>query len=346
MTNDTGITSNTERGHSPNTSKPTDNEATNNDQNEAIDTSTPPQQDKKGGKSGKRKRMVLTTVVTVSLVISLVAVLSALYAYQNAQRQNEMNAYSNALDSDEPAVLKNFLDIYTDAPQAHRDSVAAMLYRLQMLDREWDNAVANGTKQALERYIQLHPTSIHNIEAKILIDSIDWAAASSENTSEAYLAYMEAHPDGLYIDEAQSKYARLDSKKVKAGERQHVGNLLTAFFASLGANDENGIAECLANKLDTFNTEVNATKSTVAAYMKRLHNEDDITTMTFTPNNDWMIDKQENADGLSEYNATFSVDKRTERTDPTKSSLETYRVAARIDGQGKIASLRMEHVTK
>ena len=40
-------------------------------------------------------------------------------------------------------MLKNFLDVYVDAPSEHRDSVSARLAYLKAIDGEWADAVAS-----------------------------------------------------------------------------------------------------------------------------------------------------------------------------------------------------------
>lgn len=43
------------------------------------------------------------------------------------EQKYEENAYKNAMQSSEPAVLRNYLDNYVNAPQIHRDSILNLL---------------------------------------------------------------------------------------------------------------------------------------------------------------------------------------------------------------------------
>ena len=61
------------------------------------------------------------TIPVVAGVMALIIVLGGLYLYNNVQDRNEVDAYENAMACDEIAVLQNYLDMYADAPQAHRD---------------------------------------------------------------------------------------------------------------------------------------------------------------------------------------------------------------------------------
>ena len=66
--------------------------------------------------------------------------------YRNAQGDKEEAAYEYALSSNDPQVLQNYLDTYTDAPEAHRDSISAHLEYFAQLDRDWTNVVVSGSK--------------------------------------------------------------------------------------------------------------------------------------------------------------------------------------------------------
>ena len=114
---------------------------------EAEQPATEPTEKEK--KSAKKKVKRTYTAFVVSLVIALIVVLLGLYFYQTTQQQSELRAYQNAISSGEPAVLQNFLDVYVDAPLAHRDSIKIHLEALKKIDLEWDNAAASKSKAEL-----------------------------------------------------------------------------------------------------------------------------------------------------------------------------------------------------
>lgn len=171
-----------------------------------------------GGQGGKprhrRKCHTLSTVVAVSIVFAMLIVFTFMYVYKNKVEQNELDAYAIAMESGERAVLRNYLDIYVDAPARHRETVAARIESMERAAAEWGNAVASGSRTALELYMQQHPGSIHGTEAKIMIDSLDWMEATVTGTLESYRAYMERHPNGQYVDDAQAKFERLDALRM------------------------------------------------------------------------------------------------------------------------------------
>ena len=293
----------------------------------------------------KRKGRAALTALIVAFVIALIVVFLGFYFYKNQEQQNELRAYENALQSDHPTVLQSFLDLYQDAPREHRDSIEAHLATLKKIDTDWTNACVMGTKADFEKYMKLHPQSIHNTEALLLIDSLDWISAQREDTPEAYMAYMDAHHDGSYYDEAHAAYEVLDARKVKAEDRQFVGQLFTSFFQALADQDEMVLTSTVAPVLDSFLHRPAATKSDVLQYMRHIH-EEDITQMTFTPNDDWKIDKQEAGDGQFTYSVDFTIDQKMERSDESLERFCTYKVQGKVSTEGKICELNMRKIVQ
>ena len=176
-------------------------------------------------------------VLAVSFVIALAIILAGWYFYQRAQQGNEQAAYENAMESQEPAVLQNYLDMYPNAPQERRDSITAHLTLLKQIDQDWYNALASQSPHLIERYIQLHPGSVHTTEARLKIDSLDWVAAVHLNTLEGYKQYITKHADGEYIDDAQTNYEKCLKMQVSVTELETISDLLRTYMTN-SANRE------------------------------------------------------------------------------------------------------------
>ncbi len=282
----------------------------------------------------------------VAFVIALAIVFVGVYFYKNVQDRNELAAYENAMQSSEPGVLQNFLDMYTEAPAEHIDSISVRLERLKQIDADWNNVVVSNSKTALERYILLHPGSVHVVEAKIKIDSLDWISATVDDTPEAYQKYMTQHGDGAYFDEAKAAYEKVQGKTVSADDKQLVSQLFTTYFRALSSKDETSLTATLNSILTSFLHKANASKSDVISYMNKLYAPEDINNMTFTLNNDWKIEKQEAAEGGYEYSVAFTVDQKIDRADKEKETFNTYKVTAKVSAVGKISDLNMQKVVQ
>lgn len=293
----------------------------------------------------RKKSKTGYAILVVAVVISLIIVFLGFYFYKTQEQENEQRAYENAMKSDLPAVLQNYLDMYEMAPQAHRDSIMAHLEVLKQIDLDWANAVVSGSKAELEKYMKLHPNSVHNTEALLQIDSLDWVAALNEDTPESYKAYINAHYDGAYYDEAQLAYERADAQMLKPEDKRMVSELFTRYFMALSRRDDIQLTETLENVLTSFLHKEQATKTDVMQYMHRLY-EDDIIKIIFTLNNDWEIEKEEVEEGRYAFTVDFSFDQRMERTDLSKERFCTYKVQAKVSPDCKISELNMKKMVQ
>lgn len=290
----------------------------------------------------KEKKASKSTIPVVAAILAVIAVLVGFYFYNNVQDRNEQDAYENAMSCNEEAVLQNYLDMYADAPQAHRDSIMAHLAILKKGDTEWNDALVNNSRSAFESYIRLHPESIHKTEALLKIDSIDWSEAVKADDAETYQRYITAHADGLHIDEARDKMERLEKTKVTDEEKHRVVSVLTSFFNALADNDEETLTMTVDVVLNSFLHKAGATKADVITYMHRIHAPEDISLITFRPNNDWKIEKQDVGTGEYSYVVDFSVDEKIDRSDSSKETFCSYKVNAKVSSAGKITDFSMK----
>ena len=297
-----------------------------------------------GNKNEKKKKSYTPWVV--SFVIALAVVFVGLYFYKTTQMRNELEAYENAMMSNEPAVLQNYLDIYADAPSEHRDSIQSHLEMLKKVDSDWTNAVVSNSKAAILRYMQLYPNSLHNVEAKLKIDSIDWMEATQKNTIEAYQKYIDEHADGMYIDQAHDAYTLLDSKKVNAEDKANISAIFTSFFNALANNDEATLVSCVDIILTSFLHKENANKNDVIDYMHKIHNEAHVENVEFRLNNDWIIEKIDRGNGLFAFKVNFSIDKITQLSGDSNSSFDTFKVKASVSPDNKISELNMQRIVQ
>lgn len=297
-----------------------------------------------GNKNEKKKKSYTPWVV--SFVIALAVVFVGLYFYKTTQMRNELEAYENAMMSNEPAVLQNYLDIYADAPSEHRDSIQSHLEMLKKVDSDWTNAVVSNSKAAILRYMQLYPNSLHNVEAKLKIDSIDWMEATQKNTIEAYQKYIDEHADGMYIDQAHDAYTLLDSKKVNAEDKANISAIFTSFFNALANNDEATLVSCVDIILTSFLHKENANKNDVIEYMHKIHNEAQVENVEFRLNNDWIIEKIDRGNGLFAFKVNFSIDKITQLSGDSNSSFDTFKVKASVSPDNKISELNMQRIVQ
>ena len=293
----------------------------------------------KSEKQGKNNR---ATIYVVAAVIAVAIVAVGFYYYNNVNNDNELDAYENAMACNEAAIMQNYLDMYADAPQAHRDSVMAHLAILQKGESDWTDAVVNNSRSAFENYLRTYPTSIHRTEALLKIDSIDWSIATKADNADAYQKYALAHPEGEHIDEAKMKMDQMEKLVLTDEEKQKVTGVLTSFFMALASQDEDELTMAVDVALNSFLHKVGATKMDVISCMHRIHKPEDINSITFRMNNDWKIEKIDLGEGVCSYAVDFSVDEKIDRTDTSKETFCSYKVSAKVSDAGKITELNMK----
>ncbi len=292
-----------------------------------------------------RKKTLIA--VAIAVVVVAIACAAGAYFYNSSQSDDELDAYETAMKSTEPAVLQNFLDFYKDAPAEHRDSIQAHLTLLMQADQEWTDVVLSGSKTAIERYLQMHPNSIHATEAKIKIDSLDWITASKADTPDAYQAYMDAHSDGLYYDQAKDGFDKSNARQVTPADKQNISQVFISFFNALGANDADALTGTLANVMDDFLHKTNATKNDAVTYMHKVHSDAGDGAVEFRTNNDWKIEKKQTADGNDfEYAVEFSVDQKNPGNDGGQPTITSNKVEAKVSSDLKITSLNMKRMVQ
>lgn len=292
-----------------------------------------------------RKKTLIA--IAVAVVVVLIACAAGAYFYNSSQSSDELEAYETAMKSTEPAVLQNFLDFYKDAPAEHRDSIQAHLTLLMQSDQEWTDVVLSGSKTAIERYLQMHPNSIHATEAKIKIDSLDWVAASKADTPDAYQTYMDAHSDGLYYDQAKDGFDKSNARQVTPADKQNISQIFICFFNALAANDADALTGTLANVMDDFLHKSNATKNDAITYMHKVHSDAGDGMVEFRTNNDWKIEKKQTADGNDyEYAVEFSVDQKNPGNDGGQPTITSNKVEAKVSSDLKITSLNMKRMVQ
>ena len=283
-------------------------------------------------------KTVIAVVVLIVLVLG-----GVLYAfYRNAQGDKEEAAYEYALSSNDPQVLQNYLDTYTDAPEAHRDSISAHLEYFAQLDRDWTNVVVSGSKSDFERYIEQHPNSPFCQIAQHKIDSIDWSKADATNTIEAVQLYLEQHPDGEHFDEANDKLKTLNANTVSPEDKILIGAVFDGVFKSMNNRDEEGLMNSFNPLIGKFLGKTNATRSDVATFLHKIY-KSDVASMTWMSLEDYKITKKEVGDQQYEYTVAFSALQKVEHTD--NSSIETrFRFNAKVNPDGRITELNMTKI--
>lgn len=308
-------------------------------------TSTYMENSPEHGNANNNRRKNNKTVIIISAIIAVLIVGIALYAYNKAQGNKEMEEYNIAMNSNDPMVLQMYLDNFKDAPQAHIDSISAHLQRIKLQDQDWTDAVVSGSKTALLEYIKTHPNSPYEEEALAKIDSIDWELCKKTNTAEAYQAYIDGHATDKYnhYEEAMIALKKIKLSEVSIDERQAISNIFHNFFLSINTKDENSLTANVSDFIN-FLGKQDATKNDVVSFMHKLY-KIDVESMMWGISGNYDIGKKEIGDEQYEYNTTFTAKQKIKKTDGTE-VVNTYRINAKINPDWKITEMSMTKIVE
>lgn len=282
-----------------------------------------------------------TSIYILSILLAILVCGGVYYFYNSTENSKEQVAYQEAMSSDDPSTLQQYLDEYLDAPQAHRDSIQAHLSMLNGEERAWNDAIISNSRSAIQHYLDEHPNSLHAKEALEMIDSIDWESAFSASTPEALKSYIEGHPNGKFIEEATKSIKELNANTVQTEEKQMVASLFRNFFQGINAKDENRLTSTVNTLLTTFLGKQDATKSDVIIFMEKLW-KPDVLNMNWHINEDYAIEKKEVGDSEYELSVNFSATEKVEKS--TGITENNYRIKARINPEGKISEFNMSKI--
>lgn len=311
-----------------------------NPTNGSATTDTPT--DGQPGTSGEKVKKGNHSIFIISLVFAILVCGIMYYFYSSANKNKEQEAYEYAMQSSDPMVLQSYLNTYKDADEAHRDSIMAHLNMLQLVDKDWTNAIVSGSKEALEAYLQKYPNSPHKQEAWNKIDSIDWEFAKTTNTLDGYQAYLDAHADGSHIEEAENALKKIKSSEVQPEEKQMISGLFRQFFQSINSRNEDGLTATCEDILSSLLGKPSATSSDVVTFMHKLYKED-VSNMNWHLNNDYQVKKREVGDQEYEFQVQFTARQDIDKTDGSKAE-NNYKISATVSPDGKISAFNMTKV--
>lgn len=231
--------------------------------------------------------------IIIGAVVAIVAVVIGIgcYFYYSIQSDKELQAYNYAMASNDPQVLQSYLDQYSDAPEAHLDSIQSHLDLIKKTQQDWTNVMISNSKSALEDYIAQHPDSPYKAIAIHKIDSIDWQTAQQQNTVEALELYIEQHSDGEHVEDANQMINSLNSKTIQPEERLMVNSIYGGFLKSLGDKDEEALTSFVNPLLTNFLGKTNATRSDVVTFMHKIY-KSDVKSMAWKSLGDYTINKK------------------------------------------------------
>lgn len=279
--------------------------------------------------------------IIIGAVVAIVAVVIGIgcYFYYSIQSDKELQAYNYAMASNDPQVLQSYLDQYSDAPEAHLDSIQSHLDLIKKTQQDWTNVTISNSKSALEDYIAQHPDSPYKAIAIHKIDSIDWQTAQQQNTVEALELYIEQHSDGEHVEDANQMINSLNSKTIQPEERLMVNSIYGGFLKSLGDKDEEALTSFVNPLLTNFLGKTNATRSDVVTFMHKIY-KSDVKSMAWKSLGDYTINKKNVGANQYEYSVAFSAIQTIVGQDDNATEVR-YKITSTLNNEGRISDFNM-----
>lgn len=312
------------------------------------------------GSKPKKSHALIYLILLLILIIGGVVLYNA-FTNKEADTNKEESAFKFAMQSEDPKSLQAYLDEYSSAPRAHRDSIQSRLTKYNKLQREWDNVYTSNSRSAFEKYAKEHPDSKYRNVALHKVDSIDWARAKNEDSTEAYDAYLAEHPDGEHTAEArrlstnptaevpadtqvaatatENATPAATNLTVSPDEKTRVDNATTYFFQAINSRDAAKIGQKVPQPMTRFLNTTNATAADVVAFSQKLL-EGGVTNYNWRiDHNSYTVNKNDLGNGNFEYTTDFKA--TLSKNTPSGNQQQTYVVSAKVQA-GRVVSLTMK----
>lgn len=291
------------------------------------------------GQKEKDKKSNRHSALLVSLLIAALICAVMFYFYQQAQGNQEQEAYEIALKSPNALTMQSYLDTYGNtAPREHINAIRSKLDEMKRESEEWTNALVSNTRPGYENYLKKHPDTPHKKLILNKIDSLDWVEAVSYDTEDSYHAYLEKHPAGAYISQADDAIKKLKVLIITAEEKQDCSLILKHFFQAINSKDQTRLLENVPDRMSSLLGESGAGTDKVIEFMEKMYKED-VTNLNWYLDPISTIEKEEIGDEQYQYKVQLKARKKVEKGEDVEEA--RYRISATISPAKKISDLNM-----
>lgn len=299
-----------------------------------------PQQVPAPPKDGKKK----TVYITIAIIVFVAVCVGAYFVVSSRLAAgNEETAYEILTDNDNPEDYEDYLAKFPDGE--HADEVRQRLAQLKEMIAQWNSIQLSDNVNDFIDFKSRYTDAQYGRLCDIKIDSLDFVKAQRDGSAEAFQRYLEVHPDGRYASEASIAQGQIQDSQVTTEDRDQIMGVLTDFFRGFQNQDETLICSNIASVMTRFLHASNVTKANVVSTINGMFNEH-IQSCQFVVNRDITIQRVPGKGGnAASYRATFTVDQHIQRDNEGK-TFGSYKCVAEISDQLLITSLTMDELSK
>ncbi len=225
------------------------------------------------------------TLVVVFVLVVVIGGASIWYVSSNG-RAKEKTAYEVLENNDNPQDYKDFLEKYPDSKYA--DEVKGRLAKIEEMIAKWNSIALSDNVKDFTDFKEAYDNERYGKLCDIKIDSLDYVTAQKQGTPDAFQRYLDLHPDGRYASEASIAQGTLRDQQVSDEEITMITTLLNDFYAGFAEQDESRICNNIAATMTTFLHRKNASKADVLNTINNMFNEH-IEACQFVVNRDLQV---------------------------------------------------------
>ncbi len=228
------------------------------------------------------------TLVVVFVLVVVIGGASIWYVSSNG-RAKEKTAYEVLENNDNPQDYKDFLEKYPDSKYA--DEVKDRLAKIEEMIAKWNSIALSDNVKDFTDFKEAYDNERYGKLCDIKIDSLDYVTAQKQGTPDAFQRYLDLHPDGRYASEASIAQGTLRDQQVSDEEITMITTLLNDFYAGFAEQDESRICNNIAATMTTFLHRKNASKADVLNTINNMFNEH-IEACQFVVNRDLQVTRK------------------------------------------------------
>lgn len=280
----------------------------------------------------------------ISFVIAAIICFVLLYFYQDKQKNNEAEAFTEAIQSQNPDVIQQYLNKYKQTISLeHRNEAESLLKKLTQSSENWNAVLSKNDRKTFQDYLNANPNTPYKQVILSKLDSIDWASAVKKNTEDAYAEYIAAHSNGAHTGEAGKLAQQLMSQNEKKAQEsaQKAADPIRRFLVGMNTKSTSAIEGCMASSF-SFNGTLGASIADINKYMAdRLYQAD-------VKNINWHMEQPTSCDPIEQDGKTvgykLSIPAKLEITREGGTPTLRYQISASVSADNKITSISLNRM--
>ena len=296
------------------------------------------------GQTKEKQKKNNHVALLISFVIAAIICFVLLYFYQDKQKNNEAEAFTEAIQSQNPDVIQQYLNKYKQSISLeHRNEAESLLKKLTQSSENWNAVLSKNDRKTFQEYLDANPNTPYKQVILSKLDSIDWASAVKQNTEDAYAEYIASHSNGAHAGEAGKLAQQLMSQNEKKAQEnaQKAADPVRRFLVGMNTKSTSAIEGCMASSF-SFNGASGASIADVNKYMADRLYQADVMNINWHMEQPTSCDPIEQDGKVAGYKLTIPARLEIAREGGTANL--RYQISASVSADNKITSISLNRM--